>query len=136
VTLADAPASIVLGRRGRSRVWGRHSDSPCVSGWLDLSSDAVSRRGVRWRARCRRSPHAARYLELAGAARELAADRTIVLVEGGVPLESLQPGLPLPRDGTDSIRHLFACAACGRRYVLWADTYTATVPGTKHRWLG
>jgi hypothetical protein len=68
-------------------------------------------------------PTPARYQELAGATRELVADGTLVLVEGSVPLESLQPGRPLPTDGTDSIRHLFACAACGRRYVLWADTY-------------
>jgi hypothetical protein len=65
----------------------------------------------------------ARYLTLAGATRKLVAAGTLVLVEGSVPLESLQPGQPLPSDGTDSIRHLLACATCGRRYVLWADTY-------------
>jgi hypothetical protein len=68
-------------------------------------------------------PTPASYLTLAGAARELVADGTLVLVEGSVPLASLQPGQPLPSDGTDSIRHLLACATCGRRYVLWADTY-------------
>ena len=65
-------------------------------------------------------PIPASYLTLAGPARELVADSTLVLVEGSV---SLQPGQALPSDGTDSIRHLFACATCRRRYVLWADTY-------------
>jgi hypothetical protein len=68
-------------------------------------------------------PTPASYLTLAGATRELIAAGTLVLVEGSVPLESLQPGQPLPSDGTDSIRHPAACATCGRRYVLWADTY-------------
>jgi hypothetical protein len=68
-------------------------------------------------------PIPASHLTLAGAARELVADGTLVLVEGSVPLASLQPGQLLPSDGTDSIRHLLAYARCGRRYVLWADTY-------------
>jgi hypothetical protein len=68
-------------------------------------------------------PTVARYLELAEAARELLADGTLTVVEGNVSLESLQPGRPLPSDGSDSIRHLFECTACGRRYALWADTY-------------
>jgi hypothetical protein len=68
-------------------------------------------------------PTVGRYLELAEAARELVADGTLTLVEGNVPLESLRKGQPLPGDGSDSLRHLFACTACGRRYVLWADTY-------------
>jgi hypothetical protein len=68
-------------------------------------------------------PTPASHLALAGATRELIAAGTLVLVEGSVPLESLQPGQPLPSDGTDSIRHPVACATCGRRYVLWADTY-------------
>jgi hypothetical protein len=68
-------------------------------------------------------PTVPQYLELAGAARELIADGTLTLVEGNVPLESLQPGRPLPNDGSDSLQHVFACTACGRRYVLWADTY-------------
>jgi hypothetical protein len=68
-------------------------------------------------------PTPASYLTLAGTARELVGDGTLVLVEGSVPLDSLQPGQPLPSDGTDSIRHLLACATCGRRYVLWADTH-------------
>jgi hypothetical protein len=68
-------------------------------------------------------PSVASYLELAAAARELVATGELTLVEGNLPLASLQAGQPLPSDGSDSIRHVFACAACGRRFVLWADTY-------------
>jgi hypothetical protein len=68
-------------------------------------------------------PTVARYLELAAAARELVDDGVLELVQGNVPLASLQPGQPLPSDGSDSIQHVFACKTCGRRYVLWADTY-------------
>jgi hypothetical protein len=68
-------------------------------------------------------PTVARYLELAAAARELVADGVLTLVEGSVPLESLRAGEPPPSDGTDSIQHVFACTACERRFVLWADTY-------------
>jgi hypothetical protein len=68
-------------------------------------------------------PTAARYLELAAAARELVDDGVLELVQGNVPLASLQPEQPLPSDGSDSIQHVFACTVCGRRYVLWADTY-------------
>lgn len=65
----------------------------------------------------------ARYLELAGAARELVADGTLRLTSGNVPLESLQVGRPLPSDGSDTLQHEFTCVRCGRQYVLWVDTY-------------
>jgi hypothetical protein len=68
-------------------------------------------------------PTVARYLGLAVAARELVDAGSLELVEGSVPLDALQPGRPLPSDGSDSIRRLFACTACGRRFILWADTY-------------
>lgn len=67
-------------------------------------------------------PTSASYLTLAGAARELVADGTLVLGRQR-PTGVTAAGTAAPSDGTDSIRHLLACATCGRRYVLWADTY-------------
>lgn len=57
------------------------------------------------------------YRELA---RRLREGRDLRLVRGTCPLEALDSAGPWP---ADILEHEFACAECGARFRLWADTY-------------